>query len=76
MLVRIKTSYACAGIIVDEDGVCREAAPIFRWMIGKRLTEIRRWKKLVEMRVCEMEGVTAKVLVPSGPDMDPQGVLL
>jgi len=49
MLFQLDTGYACAGIVV-EDNVCTEAAPIFRWMIGKQLEEIMAWKKLKHIR--------------------------
>ena len=42
-LWRVTTAYACGGIIV-ELGVVVETAPIFRWMFGKTLEEVRRWK--------------------------------
>lgn len=40
---------ATGGIVVDEMGVCREAAPIFRWMIGKSLWEISQWDKISDV---------------------------
>ena len=43
VLWQIDTVYACGGIEVDEAGFVRNAAPIFRWMIGKHLAEVRRW---------------------------------
>lgn len=46
MLVQVHTSYACAGIVFDERWVCVEAAPIFRWMVGKSSYAISRWKKI------------------------------
>jgi hypothetical protein len=44
-IVLIDVGYACAGIVM-EDGVCVEAAPIFKWMIGKRGREIKKWRKI------------------------------
>jgi len=46
-LVQLDTGYACGGIIV-RDNVCVEAAPIFGWMVGKRLDAILRWPKIRE----------------------------
>jgi len=42
-LWQISVGTACAGIEVDGKGVVVNAAPIFRWMVGKRFLEIRRW---------------------------------
>jgi hypothetical protein len=45
-LLQITLPYACAGI--ETDGLdpcsrCTYAAPIFKWMIGKLLWEIKAW---------------------------------
>lgn len=54
MLLQIDLPYACGGIVVegklekDEDlGFMKvtEAAPIFKWMIGKDLTYVTQWVK-------------------------------
>lgn len=57
LLLQIDTGYACAGIVV-EDGVCTEAAPIFAWMVGKSLEEIKRWRKIqnIEPPLASPEG--------------------
>jgi hypothetical protein len=44
-LYSVDTGYACGGIVV-EDGVVKEAAPIFKWMIGKTFGEVKAWKKI------------------------------
>ena len=49
-LYYIDTGYAYAGIILNEEGVVIESAPIFKWMIGKHLLEICNWKKIKEIR--------------------------
>jgi hypothetical protein len=41
-LYQIILSYACAGIII-KNGVVVRAAPIFHWMIGKNLNEVKTW---------------------------------
>ena len=51
-LYQIDLSYACFGIIVHESMV-EEAAPIGRWMIGKRVGAVRKW---VESRNGSLEG--------------------
>ena len=41
----VDTGYACAGILVGDDtDVVLDAAPIFRWMIGKKLEDIKSIK--------------------------------
>jgi len=42
----VDTGYACAAILVGDNGIVLDAAPIFKWMIGKRLEDIRKWKKI------------------------------
>lgn len=44
-LWQIDIGYACAGIIADSDRIVVSAAPIFKWMIGKSVSEIERWVK-------------------------------
>ena len=39
---QIDLSYACAGIILSH-GVVVEAAPIFKWMVGKCESTVREW---------------------------------
>lgn len=43
MLIWIALPYACGGIICNKDEIVTETAPIFSWMLGKHLVEIRRW---------------------------------
>lgn len=54
IIIQLDTEYACGGIIIKE-GVCTEAAPIFRWMIGKTYEEIKSWKKIKRIRELELE---------------------
>lgn len=42
MWYRITLSYACGGIRTHE-GLVVEAAPIFRWMIGKYIGYVEGW---------------------------------
>lgn len=44
-LIQIDTGYACAGIIV-RDGRVVEAAPIFRWMLGKKWFDVVNWRNI------------------------------
>jgi len=46
IMYTIDTGYANAGIIVDEQGYILEAAPIFKWMIGKEINTVLKWKKI------------------------------
>jgi hypothetical protein len=41
-LYQITLSYACAGIVV-QDNIVIKTAPIFNWMIGKKLNQIKTW---------------------------------
>lgn len=50
-LFRVDTGYACAGVIC-RNGQVIEAAPIYRWMVGRPMAEIeiglrRRCRRLV-----------------------------
>lgn len=40
---QVDAGYACGGVETDDMGIVRGAAPIFRWMIGKHLSEVRQW---------------------------------
>jgi hypothetical protein len=40
---RITLHYACGGIIADQRDVVVVAAPIFKWMLGKTMSEVRKW---------------------------------
>jgi len=42
-LWQIDVGYACAGVVTDEKGIIRVAAPIFKWAKGKTISEIERW---------------------------------
>lgn len=50
-LVRLDVGYACAGLIVDSRGIITEAAPIFKWAIGKRFADVRRWRRIKHVHV-------------------------
>jgi len=39
----VDCGYACGGISVSHSGVVVEAAPIFKWMLGKSLRKIENW---------------------------------
>jgi hypothetical protein len=40
---RISVSYACGGIIANDQGTVVEAAPVFKWMLGKKMSAVRMW---------------------------------
>jgi len=40
--IQITSHYFCAGIIIIE-GMCREAAPIIKWMVGKEYSYLRNY---------------------------------
>jgi hypothetical protein len=42
-LWQVDVGYACGGIEVDEQNVVQNAAPIFRWMVGKQISVVQRW---------------------------------
>lgn len=46
MIYQIDTGFACAGIVVKDNRVI-DAAPIFRWMKGKTLDQVKRWGKII-----------------------------
>jgi len=33
--LQLSTKAYCAGILIDSRGICKDAAPILQWMIGK-----------------------------------------
>lgn len=50
MVYQVDVGYACAGVVMDGD-TCIDAAPIFRWMVGKDRADIRRWMKSKRAKV-------------------------
>ena len=42
MLVQVTAPHLCAGIVLEDD-VCTDAAPILRWAVGRRRTELRQY---------------------------------
>lgn len=51
----IDVGYACFGII-SRDGIIVDAAPIARWMVSKRLTEVKPWLLARKAKVVEVMG--------------------
>lgn len=51
--------HATYGLVVDELGVVRDAAPIARWMIGKDPRVVRRW--------LDEKGATIEILLDPEP---------
>ena len=45
ILYQVTLPYACFGLITDSliNGTVRDAAPIGKWMVGKRLSFIVEW---------------------------------
>jgi hypothetical protein len=41
--VWVSLSYATYGIALDDDDMVVDAAPIARWMIGKRWIDVQAW---------------------------------
>lgn len=41
-IYQIDLSYACAGIIVEDD-IIVDSAPIFNWAKRKHINEIKKW---------------------------------
>jgi hypothetical protein len=52
-LYQITLSYACGGVVIQNNLVIR-TAPIFNWMLGKDLNEIKNW-------VCKKKGQINKI---------------
>lgn len=66
-LYQVDTGYACAGVVVGTEGAVIDAAPIFRWMIGKQWASVKRWKKIRAVtKVPEREDPYPDRRVPPG----------
>lgn len=55
-VIQIDTGYALAAVMVDGDSVVF-AAPIFRWMVGKKWSECRKWSKIKFMTEYDLREV-------------------
>ena len=53
-LYTVNISYANFGIIVDGDEIVLQAAPIAKWMVGKRLGDVVAW---IESKAGKIEKV-------------------
>jgi len=42
----VDTGYVCAVILVGDNDIVLDSHPTFNWMIGKRLEDIKKWKKI------------------------------
>ena len=42
----VDTGYAAGGVTVNPAGVVVEAAPIFKWMLGKPWESVKVWPKI------------------------------
>lgn len=43
MLARVELGYACFGIVIGQNDIVIESAPIGKWMIGKEVGLIIKW---------------------------------
>lgn len=55
-LYQIDVGYACGGVVVDSTtspAIVVEAAPIFKWMVGKTWVKAKEWAwKRGQVREC------------------------
>ena len=65
ILYWLNTTYACGGIICEE-GLVIEAAPIYRWMTGKRFAACLQYLRREEqLRGC----INVATMTPPGSGM-------
>jgi len=57
-LYQVSTSYLTAGVITDESGLIKVAAPILKWSLGKNLTVLKNNPKYKVIRVGEPSNET------------------
>lgn len=48
-LYLVSTSYSSAGVVV-KDGEVVDAAPIYRWMVGKRWEDVLTWNRIEKVQ--------------------------
>jgi len=48
-LYLVDTGFACGGVVV-RDNIVVEAAPIFKWMLGKNWSEASTWKRIKSIK--------------------------
>lgn len=53
-LFLVETKYSCAGIIIDRDGIVIETAPIYKWMVGKPFSRIKKWERITNIQFVSM----------------------
>ena len=46
----VDTGYACAVILVGDNDIILDTAPIFKWMIGKKLEDVKKYKKIKSIK--------------------------
>jgi hypothetical protein len=61
-MYRLETKYACGGLLVS-NGKVIDAAPIFRWAVGKDIDRVRKWKKVLAL-------ISVDSLMESAKDAD------
>lgn len=52
--IRMELPYACFAIVI-ENGVCVEAPPIAKWMMGRKYENICAWVNIRNGSILEME---------------------
>lgn len=53
-ILQLKTNAYAAAVVLDSKGICRESAPILRWMIGKGEKWIRHHCEKHNIEVLEI----------------------
>lgn len=53
-LYRLDTKYGCGGVVVGQSGYINETCPLYKWMFGKRFSEVlRNLKKAKKLYSCK-----------------------
>lgn len=51
--LQLQTKAYCAGVVINAQGVCVQAAPILKWMVGKGEKWIKHHCKQHQIRIQE-----------------------
>lgn len=46
----VDTGYAYFGLVVDDQSIVVDAAPIAKWAIGKDIAKILQWNKIISYK--------------------------
>ncbi len=64
MLYQVDVGYACAGIVCEGDTVDTmkvvEAAPIYKWMVGKPFLKVMEWVNWKEGKIVKVDSGAAQ----------------